>query len=428
MPPKNVMVFPCGSEIGLELFRALRYSPHLILHGASSVKDHGGFVYARHVSGLPMVTEDGFLAAFVRVLKRHRIEYVFPAHDEALVRLAEWEAAGKLPAEVIAPKASVCRLCRSKSATYARFADTLPTPALLRPDALAPSDFPVFVKPDAGQGSRGAARVDDQAALKEVLRQTPDHLVCEYLPGREYTVDCLTDRRRSLLYVSQRLRGRIAGGIAVNSEEAREPNLRPFAEAVNRNLGMRGAWFFQVREAADGTPKLLEIAPRIAGTSGLQRAKGVNLPLLSFYDRLGLDLEVIENRLAHAEIDRALANRFRLSLEYDEVYMDLDDTLLVDGLVNAEAVRFLYQCLNRGVRLVLVTRHTIRPEDTLAHFRLLGLFDEIVWFQDNESKASAIRTDRAIFIDDSFAERADVHERLGIPVFDPSAIEALLDP
>ena len=46
--PVNVLVFPCGSEIGLEIHAALRHAKDICLHGASSVSDHGEFVYARY--------------------------------------------------------------------------------------------------------------------------------------------------------------------------------------------------------------------------------------------------------------------------------------------------------------------------------------------------------------------------------------------
>jgi hypothetical protein len=36
---KNVLVFPCGSEIGLEIHKSLSYSTHFTLVGGSSVDD-----------------------------------------------------------------------------------------------------------------------------------------------------------------------------------------------------------------------------------------------------------------------------------------------------------------------------------------------------------------------------------------------------
>lgn len=429
MQVKNVLVFPCGSEVGLELNRALRHSPNFRLFGASSVPDHGEFAYRRYVGGLPMVNGADFLPVFNRVLRECAVDYVFPAHDDALVLFSAWEEEGALSAPAMAPGAAVCRLCRSKGATYARFAEVLPVPRVRHMSELVAGDFPVFIKPDSGQGSKGTLRADDFEAAAEKLRRSPLDLISEYLPGPEYTVDCFTDRHRELLYVGGRVRSRMSNGIAVNSVEVGDGRFRRYAEIINRELPLRGAWFFQLKEDAEGVLKLLEIAPRVAGTSGLQRAKGVNLPLLSLYDRMGLDLAVIDNRLTHVEIDRALDNRYRLSVEYDVVYIDLDDTLLMDGGINPEAARFIFQCRNKGKRLVLVTRHFQPPDETLREHRVDRLFDEVLWLRNGEGKSTVIGPgERAIFIDDSFVEREEVSSRRGIPVFDPSAFEALLEP
>ncbi len=58
---KRILVFPCGSEVGLELHRSLSCSTHLELYGASSAADHGEFVYRNYVGGLPYVDEAGFI-------------------------------------------------------------------------------------------------------------------------------------------------------------------------------------------------------------------------------------------------------------------------------------------------------------------------------------------------------------------------------
>ena len=42
---KNILVFPCGSEIGLEIYNSVKYSTYFNLIGANSSDDHGKFVY-----------------------------------------------------------------------------------------------------------------------------------------------------------------------------------------------------------------------------------------------------------------------------------------------------------------------------------------------------------------------------------------------
>ena len=44
---KNILVVPAGSEIGHEIFEALRYSKHWNLIGANTVRDHSEILYDR---------------------------------------------------------------------------------------------------------------------------------------------------------------------------------------------------------------------------------------------------------------------------------------------------------------------------------------------------------------------------------------------
>lgn len=41
----NVLIFPVGSEIGLEINNSLKYSHHLEVFGISGKSDHAAFVY-----------------------------------------------------------------------------------------------------------------------------------------------------------------------------------------------------------------------------------------------------------------------------------------------------------------------------------------------------------------------------------------------
>ncbi len=103
------------------------------------------------------------------------------------------------------------------------------------------------------------------------------------------------------------------------------------------------------------------------------------------------------------------------------------DTIVHEGQVNELVMRFLYQCANRGVRLVLVTRHV---GDLGAHMRAhriaAELFDEIKHLQPGELKSAHVTGTRAVFIDNHFPKRLDVQRTHGVPVFDVDAVEGLL--
>jgi carbamoyl-phosphate synthase large subunit len=127
-------------------------------------------------------------------------------------------------------------------------------------------------------------------------------------------------------------------------------------------------------------------------------------------------------------LDRALVNRYQHDLSYGHVYVDLDDTLLVGDAVNTRLVAFVYQCVNAGRRVVLITRHAQDVDRTLDRFRLGGLWDEVIHIEEpSVEKAEHIAEADAILIDDSFRERRVARERLGIATFDSSMIELLFD-
>lgn len=424
----NVLVFPCGSEIGLEIHAALRACKDVRLYGASSVDDHGEFAYARYRR---IAADTGnaqrLLAALNALIEEWAIDIVVPAHDSVIPLLAEAGVALHAPAMV--PPAPIARLCRDKHLTYDRLQHLGFVPA--RVPFPAPA-YPIFAKPAVGQGSQGAERVDGIARHQQLRDSGVDYVFAEYLPGEEYTIDCISDAEGRLLHAAPRRRARIRNGIAVRTAPvAEDPGLQAMAEAIGKELRLRGAWFFQARRDVAGVPKLLEVAPRIAGSMALSRQRGINYPLLGIYAHLGKPFLVLPQDFP-VEMDRALHPRFRTLLAYRHVFLDLDDTLLLDGRANPALMALLYQWRSQDKRIVLLTRHAQCPRRTLAaHCIHEGLFDQIVHLTDGSPKSAAIEADAvaegAIFIDDAFRERREVHLRHGLPVFDLDAIEQLLE-
>ncbi len=247
----------------------------------------------------------------------------------------------------------------------------------------------------------------------------------EYLPGSEYTIDCFTDRHGQLRFAGPRARVRVQNGISVHARPVEDGDFQEMAAAINRALEFRGAWFFQVKRDGIGNPVLMEVAPRVAGTMGFYRNLGINLPLLSVFDAMDSEVEILPNTY-HLEMDRALGNRFKTNITYKYLYIDLDDCLLRGDKVNTQAIALLYHCLNNDIKVRLLTRHAGSLDETLERKRLAGLFDEVIQLKDGEPKSKHVEHTNAVFVDDSFAERAEVHRVCDIPVFAPDALECLL--
>lgn len=425
---KNILVFPCGSEIGLEIHNSLKFVKNIQLYGASSVSDHGKFVYKNYIENVPNVTNEEFIKELNKIIESYKIDFIFPAHDSVVLKLAECQK--QLAAEVITSPAKTCQICRSKQKTYDYFhgEDFIPKTYEKAEDV---QNFPVFLKPDVGQGSKGIAIAYNMHELKEQLKREEKLVISELMPGKEYTIDCFTDFSGRLRFSGMRERLRVKSGISVHSQtQTINDSIQMIAEKINQKLELRGVWFFQVKEDSNGEFKLLEIAPRIAGTMSVHRNKGINFALLSILDRMNMEIDVLENEFT-VEVDRALINRFNLGIEYKKVYLDFDDTVTKDEQVNPYVMMFVYQCINKGIDVILVTKHIKDIKETLEELRIdQNLFTEVIHLKKEDEKYkffSDVNENAAIFIDDAFSERKVIHDKLGVPVFDTDSIESLID-
>lgn len=423
--PWNVLVFPAASEVGLEINRSLRDCKEVVLHGAMQPGPNAADFHFQRLHVIPSIHEPTCLLELQTLITRERIDAIFPAYDDVLLWLSAHAA--DLPVTVIGAPAASVALCRAKSKTYAAFTGIVPVPRQWK--AADPTiHFPVFVKPDCGQGSQRARRIDDLAALSQALAVEPDLIVLSYLPGAEYTVDCFSQRGKGVLFAAARERLQTRNGIATRTQPVVLPEAQALAARIAESLELYGPWFFQLKRDAAGVLTLLEVAPRIAGSMALSRAGGPNFALLSLYEAAGFDLSI--DAFVHTMVlGRSLDTRFLYDKPLGALYIDLDDTLILRGAVNPRLVALIFQCRNRGIPVHLITRHRGDLAATLAQHRLQHLFDRIIHLPTDLSvaKGAQMTETDAVLIDDSFAERHVTARDYGFRCFDAAGAQCLLD-
>lgn len=425
--PMRVLVFPAGTETGMEIRKSLASCKEVRLIGATSVAcSHAEYVFERCYE-VKDVRSQGWLEELNKIIETERIDFVFPAHAYVIEALSERR--NELSATLVAASEQAISITRSKMRTLSALQTVVPVP-LVFPKLEDVASFPVFVKPDNSYGSQGASQARSASELQDIVKRTPDAVIQQILTGPEVTCDCLSDINGRLLYARARYRQRIRMGTSMHSEFVPfEENklFTSYARIISERIGIAGAWFFQMKADEAGVYRLLEVEARIAGTMCLNRVAGVNFALLSLLIHSGKPFEIRANT-GDVVVDRALINRYRHNYDYQIVYVDLDDTLVVHGKVNVQLVSFLYQAINEGKQVVLISKSLESDKEAfLRNYRLQGLFDEIIWLAETDSKADVIGTQKAIFIDDSFSQRLEVSEKCGIPTFDPSMIEILLN-
>ncbi len=422
----SIFVFPCGSDIGLEIARAFEGIKHVELIGGSSIVDHGKFVFKKHIENIPGVDDPDFLKVISEIIADYKIDYIFPAHDEIVVALANTQH--KLACKVIGSPSHTTLLCRSKAMTYKFFKKIISVPTVYKKEDLDDDIlFPLFLKPDVGQESKGTHRVNNKSEAIFYLEKDPTLMILEYLPGEEYTVDCFSDTNGILKFSGARQCKQIPNGISVNTMVIENSEIQEISKKINDHIFFRGAWFFQVKRNRNNKLSLLEIAPHIADSMALYRMQGVNLPLLSYYCQKGIPAEILQNDI-YVEMAHALGNRYMIDIKYDHVYIDFDDCIFLNGKINTLAIKYLFQCLNEGIRIYLLTRYSENIYDTLFDLRIEKIFDKIIHIKNRkEKKSDYIHHQQAIFIGSSHLERRDIATTLSLPVFSVDSMECLVN-
>lgn len=426
----RVLVVPGTTEIGLEVFRSLRDIRGVAIYGAGVDVRYGRDFGFEGYEFLPESSDIDYIDELGALCETWAVDFIYPAHDQVIFDLREYPSF--MHTKVVTHPQEAVFVCRSKHRTYEQLRDLAITPRVF--GSLDEIDqFPVFVKPSEGQGSVGAylaASRDDLIYRIEdshvgILDFFDAFVVSEYLHGEEVTVDCFSTPSAGLQYCAARTRASVRGGIAVHTESIESDELSIIAEQVGQRVKMSGAWFFQAMRNVAGDFKVTEVATRLAGSSGLRRAQGVNLAHLSLLNAMNETVSVLE-QVGASRSRRVLTDLFLDPPHFERIYVDFDDTLIRNGQVNAELLGFLVAARTKGIGVHLLTRHNGDLASQLLMYRLDGLFESIAHLVDGTPKSHHVDDSAgALFIDDSFNERREVVETRGCLAIDASAVSGL---
>lgn len=410
---KNVMVFSCGAIPAVDINFALRGSKEYKVFGASSYDDHGVYIFENYIGNVPFLSDPDFLDKFNAILLQYKIDYIIPLHEDMILYFQLHK--DEIKATTISSCYETALLCRYKSKTYEALKGCDFVPETYTRDQV--ENYPVFVKKDNDQGARHAYKVNNYEELC-VYTEPSDMIICEYLPGEEVTVDCFTDRHGNLRFVNPRVADRILAGIDVHARRIPlDAEINSIAQQINERISFRGPWFFQIKRDKNGKFKLLEIASRFAGAFGLTRCMDLNTPLLALHDFDGKDIEIDFNDMP-IEADKLFIGRYSLPLDYDKVVIDGEDTVFINDKVDTFFMMFLYQCVNKGKELYLLSADLDATKRKFSQGKLcLEMFKLVTDLKDHNG---------SIFISRNDDHRKSVRKG-GTHCFHPSTVEALLD-
>lgn len=294
----NVLILPAGSGMTIAAIKSLKKDPDVYLVTVDCNKLSPGLYLADKSYLVPKFQDRNFWPKIKQLVKKEKINFIFPALDTLLLPFAQKRNEFKdLGAEVMISEPGTILITRDKWKTYLKLKDILPLPSSFI-DHNDTFSFPVLIKPREGSGSIDVYLAKDKEEFKFYFKRVNDPIVQEYLPGQEWSVDCLTNKEGKLLLVIPRLRIETKSGISIKGKITQKKELEKMADKIAKAIKFRGIFFFQAKKDKNGIPKLTEINPRIAGTMSLSGASS-NIYSLAIRSLLGKEIKIpkIKNNL-----------------------------------------------------------------------------------------------------------------------------------
>ena len=290
----NILVTGAGGAAAIAFFNAIPRGEYNFFMGDMDPFAAGLYLVPRAQRVILLRGDDyDFVEGLLEICVAKQIGLLVPTVDcELLPIAASLERFAAIGVRVLSETAETLQICLDKNALMEKCGDAafVPRSAVLdRHFDAADWDFPLFLKPRSGSGSRGIVKVDAPRELSAQPRNS-SLLAQEYLPGAEYSVDVLANGRGGILAAVPRERLKVDSGIAVASRVARNERLELYAKAIARKLNLKYVANVQFKLNAAGEPKLLEVNPRFPGTMPLTVKCGVNMPWLALQSALGKDI------------------------------------------------------------------------------------------------------------------------------------------
>ncbi len=416
----NVLIVPGTNGCALEIVRSLISMKNVNLYGAGNDLEKSKKFPYENFYFLPNISQkDSAITALQELIEDQEVTFdlVFLAHDQWIFECRNLVDTPNTT--FIRHNLKATEIASYKSRTYEEFKHLLRVPKTYNKNEVI-ENFPIFAKPDRGQGSRGARKIGTQNELEIHLRDSAseEYVYSEFLEGPEYTIDCFSSEGGKLVFAQPRLRSKISGGIAVESSTVDESLFIDYARIISTKLNLAGAWFFQMKENRRKELYLLEIGLRPGGASGIQRLLGRNQSSAWIFQMQGHEIGTIKTdwnvsiNQSHNEV------WFQFDRAVNEIFVDFDDTILVNGSLNQSLVNYLQYSRKQGVPVTLISRHKGNLHIRLAELGLSSHFDQIIHIENNEAKSTYLRNrvGNILFIDDSYVEREEVVRLCGTNV------------
>lgn len=249
----------------------------------------GGFMSDKNYV-VPLSTDKNYWNVVLKIIKSEQINLIIPTGDSDIKYFAQnKEILKSLGVTTFMSDYENIIKCQDKLKFFEDCFEKFPLPFT----SINYKDlkFPIFAKPKQGSGSRGAKlcyKISDIKSLdkEKSIHRSSEYIFQEFLPGKEYTVDvfCGLDSIPYNIVIRERLQ--VKAGISSKGKIIINSFIEDLCKELCVHLNLKGPICIQLKEDKYGSPKIIEVNPRLGGGTYFSTLSGVNFLdlILKYYN------------------------------------------------------------------------------------------------------------------------------------------------
>ena len=311
MDEHNVLIPGAGGAAGIGAIKSLRICK---FHGKIVSTDadvlSAGLYLADRGYVVPTANDPSFIQETMKIIGAEHVGVILPTSGFDIVPYSKnKKSLENMGASVAMSAYDVIEMCLNKEKFYHQLKHKFNLPHTTTNQSEI-DVFPCITKPIFGKGSKDVFMCHDENKLNMVLSKYEDMLIQEYLPGKEYTIDVLSDLDGTALLAIPRERVEVKAGISFKGKIILDEAIQEECLNVAEYMGVKGPSCMQMKCDTEGVPKMMEVNPRMGGGTIMTTYAGVNFP------------ELIIKMVNNEKIEIPAIKEITMVRYYEEVILD----------------------------------------------------------------------------------------------------------
>ncbi|MBI2547506.1 MAG: ATP-grasp domain-containing protein [Candidatus Aenigmarchaeota archaeon] len=254
-----------------------------------------GFFLTNRGYTVPEAKDPKFIDAAKKIIKKENIDTILPTSGFDIFPYSKHkDDISKMGVSIVVNNYDVIEKCTDKLKFFEELENKFDMPRTSKNHA--DIVLPCIAKPLHGKGGRDVIVCNTKNDIKYVNSKFSEMIFQELLPGREYTIDTLSNLDGKSLVTVPRIRLETKAGISTKGRIVLDKNIQKLSEDLLNHLGIIGPACIQMKEDGNGVPRILELNPRFGGGSIFSTLAGANIPemTLDLLDSKKLDMPRIK--------------------------------------------------------------------------------------------------------------------------------------